>query len=59
MASEPQRRLIFARAKACGIEEPRLRVLLREVTGQESTAAIPAGLVDSLIAAIETESVAF
>lgn len=52
LASEPQRRLIFAQAKEHGVEEPALRAILQQVTGQESTAAIPAGLVDGVLAGI-------
>lgn len=57
LASEAQRRRLFAVAKEHGVEEPRLRVILAGITGQESTAAIPADRYDAVIAALEQASV--
>lgn len=53
LVSEPQRKRLFAIAKEAGVDEPRLRELLREVTGQESTAGIPVDRYDALIEAIQ------
>jgi len=52
-ASEPQRRLIFQRAKEAGVETAELKAILVELTGQDSSAAIPAGSVEAVLSAIE------
>jgi hypothetical protein len=49
LASEKQRRLIFAKKTSAGITDAQLKLLLVEVTGQDSTKAIPAGLVDEIL----------
>lgn len=53
MLSESQRRKVFAAARAATVGEPALREILARVTGQESTAAIPASKLDEVLAAIE------
>jgi hypothetical protein len=58
LATEPQRRLIFAKAKEHGVEEPTLRAILAEFTGQESTAAIPRDRVDVIVEAIGLQQAA-
>lgn len=57
LISQPQRKRLFAIAKEAGVDEARLRELLREVTGQESTAGIPVERYEALIEAIEREAV--
>lgn len=52
-ASEPQRRLMFARAKEVGIDTPALKALILEHTGQESSAKIPRDRVETILQAIE------
>jgi hypothetical protein len=52
-ASEPQRRLIFARAKEAGVDTASLKSIIAEFTGQESSAAIPASMVDVVLSALE------
>lgn len=56
-ASEPQRRRLFKIKNESGIEDVRLREILEEVTGQQSTAQIPASVYDAVIAAIQAEAV--
>ena len=48
-ASEPQRRLIFAKAKEAGVDTDSLKAILVEFTGQESSAQIPRELVDAIL----------
>lgn len=57
MATEKQRRLIFAKAKEHGVGEDTLRGIFQEFTGQSSSAAIPAARVDVILAAIEVAQV--
>lgn len=52
LASEPQRRLIFARAKEADVGEDGLRAIIDAHTGQTSTAAIPADKVEAILEAI-------
>lgn len=52
LASEPQRRLIFARAKEAGVDEMGLRAIFDAHTGQTSSAAIPADKVEAILEAI-------
>lgn len=52
LASEPQRRLIFARAKEAGVDEVGLRAIFDAHTGQTSSAAIPAEKVEAILEAI-------
>jgi hypothetical protein len=54
-ASEPQRKRLFAIKNELGVEDKRLREILTEVTGQASTAGIPADLYDTVIAALHVE----
>ena len=56
-ATEAQRKRLFAISKEHGVEAARLREILGEITGQESTAQIPSALYDKVIAAIEAEEV--
>ena len=58
LASEPQRRLIFAKAKEAGVDTPKLKAILLEFTGQESSAQIPREKVDVIVLAIESAGVA-
>ena len=51
-ATDKQRRLIFAKAKAAAVDEETLKSILVFVTEQDSTAKIPAGMVDSVLAEI-------
>lgn len=53
LASDRQRRLIFARAKEAGVAEESLRAIFEAATGQTSSAAIPAEKVEAILAAIE------
>jgi hypothetical protein len=52
LASEQQRHLIFARARECGVEEAGLRAIFDVVTGQTSSAGIPAAMVDTILTEI-------
>jgi hypothetical protein len=52
LISESQRRYLFAEARDGGIGEDGLRAIVRDVTGQESTAAIPADKFDDIKVAI-------
>jgi len=56
-ASQPQRKRLFAIAKEQAVESARLREILFMVTGQESTAQIPADKYDAVVAAVEAEGV--
>ena len=58
LASEPQRRLIFARAKEAGVDQAALKQIVLDKTKQDSSAAIPADKVDAILAAIEKAAVA-
>jgi len=51
-ASEPQRRLIFAKAKEAGVGTAELKAILVELTGQDSSAAIPRESVEAVLSAI-------
>lgn len=53
LASEPQRKRLFAIAKEHGVDNDKLREIILEVTGQDSTAGIPADRYDAVIAAVE------
>lgn len=52
LATEAQRRKIFATAKERDVTEDELRAVLERVTGQTSTAQIPRSKVDEILAAI-------
>ena len=56
-ATEPQRRLMFARAKECGVGTDELKEIIKLYTGQESSAKIPRGKFEAILAAIETPQV--
>jgi hypothetical protein len=56
-ASEPQRRLIFAKAKEAGVETAALKSILADLTGQESTKAIPRAAVEAILLAIDAAGV--
>lgn len=58
LATEPQRRLIFAKAKEAGVDTPQLKAILLEFTGQESSAAIPRDKVEVILLAVESAGVA-
>lgn len=58
-ATEPQRKRLFAIAKKNDVDSERLREILAAVTGQESTAQIPAAKYDDVIKMIELEQVPF
>lgn len=56
-ASEAQRRKIFAAATNQGVAEDSLRGIFLELTGQSSSARIPADRVDEVLRAVEAASV--
>jgi hypothetical protein len=58
LATEPQRRLIFAKAKEAGVDTASLKAILLEFTGQESSAAIPRDRVEVILMAVESAGVA-
>lgn len=51
--TEPQRKRLFAIAREAGVDTPRLKALVADLTGQESTAAIPADKYDALIESLQ------
>jgi hypothetical protein len=57
-ATEKQRKFIFAKAHEHGVDEPTLRQILAEFTGQESTAKIPRDRVDVIVEAIGLQQAA-
>lgn len=58
-ASDADRRKLFSLRDELGVTNARLREILEEVTGQQSTAQIPAAKYDAVIAAVELEGVPF
>ena len=58
LATEPQRRLIFARAKEAGVDQAALKQIVFDITGQDSSKLIPAGAVDAVLLAVEAAGVA-
>lgn len=52
LASEAQRRLIFATAKEHGVDEVALKAIFSDLTGQVSSAKLPAAQVDAILGAI-------
>lgn len=58
-ATEAQRKRLFAIAKEHGVEGPRLKEIVEHVTGQGSTAQIPADQYDAVVKAVELEAVPF
>lgn len=57
-ASEPQRKRLFALAKENGVETPRLKEIVEQITGQGSTAQIPKALYDKVCVAVQTAQLA-
>ena len=57
-ATEKQRKYIFAKAHEHGVDEPTLRAILAEFTGQDSTARIPRDRVDVIVEAIGLQQAA-
>ena len=57
-ATEPQRRLIFARAKEAGVDQAALKQIVLDITGQDSSKLIPAGAVDAVLLAVDAAGVA-
>ncbi len=57
-ATENQRRLMFAKVTAAGLDKEWLRPVLVELTGQDSTGAIPIGKVDAILEAIDKAAAA-
>lgn len=55
VASESQRKLLFARAKQHGVTDPRLKEIVLEVAGVDSSKLIPKQLVDRILEAIDAE----
>lgn len=55
--SEPQRRRLFAIASEAGVDKDRLKQILVEITGQDSTAGIPPDRYEALIEAVQTAQV--
>jgi len=53
MANQRQRRLLWATVRERSVPEDELRRVLREVTGQESTASIPANLFEAVMAGVQ------
>ena len=51
--TDGQRRMLFAKAKGLGLVEDQIRDAIEEVTGQRSTAEIPAARLDAVLALIE------
>jgi len=56
-ASEGDRRSLFVLAKEHGVGGPRLKEIVEAVTGQGSTAQIPAGLYEAVCQAVQAEAV--
>lgn len=54
-ATEPQRRLMFAQAKESGVDTDALKAIIREHTGQESSAAIPRDRFEDILRALTPE----
>ena len=54
MISPAQRKLVFARAKAKGMQEPELKAVLDAYTGQTTTEGIPLDKLDAVLEEIGT-----
>ena len=52
LASEKQRKMLYAKAKSGGLTDEKLHEIVKEVAGVESSKDIPAGQVDAIVAAI-------
>lgn len=57
-ATEPQRKRLFALAKENGVETPRLKEIIEQITGQGSTAQIPKAKYDAVCVAVQTAKLA-
>lgn len=57
LITEPQRKLLFAVAKEHDVGRDALKRILADVTGQESSAAVPARVFDELLATVRGELV--
>jgi len=57
LITEPQRKLLFAAAKEHDVARDDLKRILTEVTGQDSSAAVPARQFDELLATVRGELV--
>ncbi len=57
-ATEPQRKRLFALAKENGVETPRLKEIINQITGQGSTAQIPRDKYDAVCVAVQTAKLA-
>jgi hypothetical protein len=53
MANQRQRRLLWATVRDRGMGDNQLRAILTEVTEQHSTASIPVGLFEAVLANIQ------
>ena len=58
MANQRQRRLLWATVRERGLPEDQLRGILRDITGQESTASIPTTLFGAVLATVQATEVA-
>jgi hypothetical protein len=58
LSTQPQRKLIFATATEHGITEARLREIILDLCGVESTKDIPRRMVDAVLAAIRENAYA-
>lgn len=54
-----QRRLLFQRAKEAGVIQPRLKEIIKSVTGAESSDSITQGNLDEVLLLVEAEGVEF
>ncbi len=57
MASEAQRKRLFAIARECGVDKETIKEIVLEFTGQKSTAQIPREKYDSIVTAVEAQKV--
>ncbi len=57
-ATEAQRKRLFALAKENGVDGPRLKEIVEQITGQGSTAQIPRDKYDSVCVAVQTAQLA-
>jgi len=56
-ASEKQRKLMFAKAKEAGLDTPGLKAIIREHTGQESSAQITRDVFEKILGSIDAATV--
>lgn len=57
-ATEPQRKLMFAKKGEAGMTDTELKAIIKEHTGQESSAKIPRDTFEAILAAIEEKALA-